>query len=112
MRLSVLTYLCHCFTKIIIFEVSIVIVILLLLGMHGQPLLNSEDRGIPLTERLLPSYLKELGYSTHLVGKWHVGMSRREYLPTQRGYDTHYGMRGGFIDYYTYNKVESVSILQ
>ncbi|CAH0407290.1 unnamed protein product [Chilo suppressalis] len=76
------------------------------LGMQGFPLYNSEDRGIPLTERLLPSYLKELGYSTHLVGKWHVGMSRKEYLPTSRGYDTHYGMRGGFIDYYTYNKVE------
>ncbi|XP_030025576.1 arylsulfatase B isoform X2 [Manduca sexta] len=77
------------------------------LGMHGNPLFNSEDRGIPLTERLLPSYLKELGYSTHLVGKWHVGMSKEEYLPTSRGYDTHYGMRGGYIDYYTYNKVET-----
>ncbi|KAF9801096.1 hypothetical protein SFRURICE_019258 [Spodoptera frugiperda] len=77
------------------------------LGMHGLPLFNSEDRGIPLTERLLPSYLKELGYATHLVGKWHVGMSRPEYLPTSRGYDHHYGMRGGYIDYYTYNKVET-----
>ncbi|XP_049869903.1 arylsulfatase B-like isoform X1 [Pectinophora gossypiella] len=76
------------------------------LGMQGRPLSNSEDRGIPLTERLLPSYLKNLGYSTHLVGKWHVGMSMNEYLPTSRGYDTHYGMRGGFVDYYTYNKVE------
>nr|XP_049694929.1 arylsulfatase B [Helicoverpa armigera] len=77
------------------------------LGMHGQPLFNSEDRGIPLTERLLPSYLKDLGYSTHLVGKWHVGMSKPEYLPTSRGYDHHYGMRGGYVDYYTYNKVET-----
>ncbi|XP_060801900.1 arylsulfatase B [Amyelois transitella] len=76
------------------------------LGMQGMPLYNAEDRGIPLNERLLPSYLKELGYTTHLVGKWHVGMSRREYLPTSRGYDSHYGMRGGLIDYYTYNKVE------
>ncbi|KAG7308075.1 hypothetical protein JYU34_006717 [Plutella xylostella] len=77
------------------------------LGMHGFPLYNSEDRGIPLTERLLPSYLKELGYATHLVGKWHVGMSRDEFLPTNRGYDTHYGMRGGYVDYYTYNKIET-----
>ncbi|XP_072939415.1 arylsulfatase B-like [Epargyreus clarus] len=77
------------------------------LGMQGFPLYNSEDRGIPLSERLLPSYLKALGYSTHLVGKWHVGMSRPEFLPTARGYDDHYGMRGGFVDYYTYNKVET-----
>ncbi|XP_028175742.1 arylsulfatase B-like isoform X3 [Ostrinia furnacalis] len=77
------------------------------LGMHGLPLYNSEDRGIPLTERLLPSYMKELGYATHLVGKWHVGMSRPEFLPTARGYDSHYGMRGGLIDYYTHNNVET-----
>ncbi|XP_045765789.1 arylsulfatase B-like [Maniola jurtina] len=75
-------------------------------GMYGTPLSNSEDRGIPLTERLLPAYLKDLGYSTHLVGKWHVGMSRRQYLPMSRGYDSHYGMRGGFIDFYTHDKVE------
>ncbi|XP_053604010.1 arylsulfatase B-like isoform X2 [Plodia interpunctella] len=79
------------------------------LGMHGTPLFNSENRGIPLSERLLPSYLKELGYTTHLVGKWHVGMSRREFLPTSRGYDSHYGMRGGFVDYYNYNKIETWS---
>ncbi|XP_061377612.1 arylsulfatase B-like isoform X1 [Danaus plexippus] len=76
------------------------------LGMHGMPLYNSEDRGIPVSERLLPSYLKERGYKTHLVGKWHVGMSRNQFLPTRRGYDSHYGMLGGFVDYYTYNKVE------
>ncbi|XP_050664358.1 arylsulfatase B-like [Leptidea sinapis] len=77
------------------------------LGMQGMPLYNSEDRGIPLTERLLPAYLQEIGYKTHLVGKWHVGMSKNEYLPTNRGYDSHYGMRGGFVDYYTYDKVET-----
>ncbi|XP_047984265.1 arylsulfatase B-like isoform X3 [Leguminivora glycinivorella] len=76
------------------------------IGMQGAPLFNAEDRGIPITERLLPSYLKELGYSTHLVGKWHVGMSRDDHLPTNRGYDSHYGMRGGIVDYYTYHKVE------
>lgn len=78
--------------------------------MHGTPLANSERRGIPLTERLLPGYLKELGYTTHLVGKWHVGMSMEDLLPTSRGYDSHYGMRGGFVDYYTYNKIEPVSL--
>ncbi|XP_050343294.1 arylsulfatase B-like isoform X2 [Nymphalis io] len=77
------------------------------LGMHGMPLYNSEDRGIPITEKLFPEYLKKLGYKTHLVGKWHVGMSRRQFLPLSRGYDFHYGTRGGFVDYYTYNKVEA-----
>ncbi|CAH4035540.1 unnamed protein product [Pieris brassicae] len=75
-------------------------------GMQGFPLYNSEDRGIPLTEKLLPAHLKDIGYDTHLVGKWHLGMSSKAFLPQNRGYDSHYGMRGGFIDYLSYHKVE------
>ncbi|XP_045446680.1 arylsulfatase B-like [Melitaea cinxia] len=76
------------------------------IGMHGSPLSNSEDRGIPISEKLLPEYLKNLGYDTHLVGKWHVGMSRQEFLPLARGYDSHYGVRGGMADYYTHHNVQ------
>ncbi|KPI91353.1 Arylsulfatase B [Papilio xuthus] len=83
-------------------------------GMQGYPLTNSEDRGLPVTEKIMPQYFKELGYATHLVGKWHVGQSRTEFLPTMRGFDTHFGHRGGFIDYYEYtlqeeNGVEEVT---
>ncbi|GBP48052.1 Arylsulfatase B [Eumeta japonica] len=77
------------------------------LGLQGYPIVESEDRGIPLNEKLLPQYLKELGYATHLVGKWHVGHSREAYLPTSRGFDSHFGHRGGFIDYYEYISEET-----
>ncbi|CAH2071337.1 unnamed protein product, partial [Iphiclides podalirius] len=76
-------------------------------GMQGYPLTNSEDRGLPVTEKIMPQYLKDLGYATHLVGKWHVGQSRTAFLPTMRGFDTHYGHRGGFIDYYEYTLQEA-----
>ncbi|XP_028175730.1 arylsulfatase B-like [Ostrinia furnacalis] len=78
-------------------------------GMQGYPLTNSEDRGLPITEKILPQYLKELGYATHLVGKWHVGGSRGEYLPLKRGFDTHFGHMGGFVDYYEYTLEEKLS---
>ncbi|XP_072939417.1 arylsulfatase B-like isoform X2 [Epargyreus clarus] len=77
------------------------------LGMQGYPLTNGEDRALPLTEKILPQYLKDLGYATHLVGKWHVGHSRNEYLPTFRGFDTHFGHRCGYIDYYEYTSEET-----
>lgn len=76
--------------------------------MQGYPLTNGEDRGLPVEFKILPQYLKELGYATHLVGKWHVGHSRKKYLPQNRGFDTHFGHRGGFLDYYEYTLEEMV----
>ncbi|KAG7294858.1 hypothetical protein JYU34_022638 [Plutella xylostella] len=77
------------------------------IGMQGRPLLHGEARGIPTTERLLPQYLKELGYRTQLVGKWHVGHAYRNQLPINRGFENHYGARTGFMDYYEYNSQEA-----
>jgi arylsulfatase A-like enzyme len=50
----------------------------------------------------LPQALKESGYSTAIVGKWHIGHAKREYWPRQRGFDYHYGPLIGEIDYFTH----------
>jgi arylsulfatase A-like enzyme len=58
--------------------------------------------GLPLEERTLPTVLKETGYTTAIVGKWHLGHFKPEYLPTRRGFDFQYGHYNGQIDYYTH----------
>ena len=58
--------------------------------------------GLPTDERLLPQVLKEAGYRTVMVGKWHLGHADRKYWPRQRGYDNHYGAMVGEIDYFTH----------
>nr|XP_021188858.2 arylsulfatase B isoform X1 [Helicoverpa armigera] len=76
-------------------------------GTQGVSIASAEDRGLPATEYLLPQHLRELGYTTHLIGKWGLGKSREHYLPSNRGFDTFYGFLGNSVDYYTYNHVET-----
>jgi arylsulfatase A-like enzyme len=59
--------------------------------------------GLPTDERLLPQALKEAGYGTAMVGKWHLGHADRKYWPRQRGFDYHYGAVLGEIDYFTHS---------
>jgi arylsulfatase A-like enzyme len=58
--------------------------------------------GLPLEERTLPQALKEAGYETAIVGKWHLGHFQPDYLPTHRGFDHQYGHYNGAIDYFTH----------
>ncbi|MBL8580370.1 MAG: arylsulfatase [Mesorhizobium sp.] len=57
--------------------------------------------GLPVEERLLPQVLKEAGYKTVMVGKWHLGHADRKFWPRQRGFDYHYGTMVGEVDYFT-----------
>ena len=58
--------------------------------------------GLPLEERVLPVALHDAGYETAIVGKWHLGHFRPEYLPTRRGFDHQYGHYNGALDYFTH----------
>ncbi|XP_013174990.1 PREDICTED: arylsulfatase I [Papilio xuthus] len=75
-------------------------------GMQHGVIYGTEPRGLPLSEKLLPEHLRELGYRTHLVGKWHLGSYKRDYLPLNRGFDTHLGFWTGRIDMYDHTSFE------
>ena len=66
------------------------------------PIAPWEDFGLPPGERILPQYLKEAGYTTWLVGKWHLGHHYHDQHPLNRGYDHFYGTNGGEVNYYTH----------
>jgi arylsulfatase B len=69
-------------------------------GMQHLVILEPEPWGLPLNETLLPQHLKRNGYTTHAIGKWHLGFFRKEYTPTYRGFDSHFGYWQGLQDYY------------
>jgi arylsulfatase A-like enzyme len=62
--------------------------------------------GLPLEERTLAQALSEAGYETAIVGKWHLGHFRPEYLPTRRGFAHQYGHYNGALDYFTHIRDE------
>ena len=62
-----------------------------------------EGRGLDrlaLSEVTLADILKNCGYATGLVGKWHLGALDPRYHPNARGFDEFVGFRGGWSDYY------------
>jgi arylsulfatase A-like enzyme len=61
--------------------------------------------GLPLSERLLPQDLLAAGYSTAMVGKWHLGSYDPAYWPTARGFEHHYGMLLGSIDHFAHTRL-------
>jgi arylsulfatase A-like enzyme len=56
-------------------------------------------RGLAATGRSLPQLLKNNGYATALVGKWHLGY-KAEFSPGAHGFDYFFGFKSGFTDYY------------
>jgi len=64
--------------------------------------------GMLIDERTLAEALKDAGYWTVMIGKWHLGQWEKQFLPNQRGFDHHYGQYGGVIDYYTHLRNDTI----
>jgi arylsulfatase A-like enzyme len=63
---------------------------------------DPEFAGLPVNEKTLADKLKSLGYSTGLMGKWHLG-EKPQFYPTKRGFDEFWGFLGGGHDYFSAN---------
>jgi arylsulfatase A-like enzyme len=71
-------------------------------GGLEEPLTGAAQHlGLPPEHPTLPSLLKAAGYTTALIGKWHLG-TLPHYGPLKSGYDHFFGNYGGAIDYFTH----------
>ncbi|CAH1670369.1 arylsulfatase B [Chelatococcus asaccharovorans] len=69
-------------------------------GLQTGVIPSGASYGLATDEYLLPQALKEAGYRTALVGKWHLGHADTKYWPRQRGFDSFYGPLVGEIDHF------------
>ncbi len=56
--------------------------------------------GLPTSEKTIADRLKQAGYTTGGLGKWHLGAAH-PFHPNRRGFDFYYGFLGGGHDYFT-----------
>jgi arylsulfatase I/J len=69
-------------------------------GLQTAVIPSAGKYGLATDEWLLPQALKQAGYQTAIVGKWHLGHSDQKYWPSQRGFDSSYGPLIGEIDHF------------
>lgn len=81
-------------------DIFLMTMILCFKGTQHYVISNEDPWGILENEVSMAHIFQSEGYSTHLVGKWHLGMGRKEYTPTFNGFDTHYGYWGAYLDYF------------
>ena len=60
-------------------------------GGNAAVLFPGMAEGIHPDEKLLPELLREKGYATAIVGKWHLG-DQPAHLPTRHGFDSWFGL--------------------
>ena len=97
----------------------------LLTGRNSLRTSVGNQKGLGLTEHLMPQTFKAAGYQTFMCGKWHMGgwdnniytttmngatievqHEGAEYLPHNRGWDFHKGQYGGAINYFTHTTAD------
>lgn len=72
-------------------------------GLEGVIYVRGDTRqvGLDTSQITIAKLLREQGYATGIMGKWHLGY-KKEYNPVYHGFDTFYGYVSGNVDYHTH----------
>jgi arylsulfatase A-like enzyme len=73
-------------------------------GLQTAVIPSVSSYGLDTSEWLMPQCLKEAGYRTAIIGKWHLGHADKKYWSRQRGFDYQYGAMIGELDYFTHEE--------
>lgn len=71
------------------------------------PLGPGDKRGLPDQEVTIAEMLKQAGYNTAMIGKWHLGDDKPFHHPTAQGFDSYYGLLYSHDYRYPYVKTDT-----
>jgi arylsulfatase A-like enzyme len=71
-------------------------------GHENLPPPNNPQAGLPVGEITLASLLRDAGYHTAVIGKWHLGVNPTLFHPNLRGFDRFFGFLDAQHDYINY----------
>jgi len=60
-------------------------------GLQHSVIRPCQQNSLPKEIPTIADQLRDAGYATHMVGKWHLGYFEEELVPTQRGFDSFFG---------------------
>ncbi|MFC1735667.1 sulfatase [Candidatus Hydrogenedentota bacterium] len=72
-------------------------------NINHAPRFRDMDMGLPTSEVTIADSLKEAGYVTGAIGKWHLG-HREKYHPMNRGFDEYFGYLTGAHGHFNWNE--------
>jgi arylsulfatase A-like enzyme len=70
-----------------------------------------KDIGLPPSHPTLPSLLRQAGYATSLIGKWHLGVLPG-FSPLKSGYEQFFGIFDGAADYFDHGAKSSAPLFE
>jgi arylsulfatase A-like enzyme len=73
-------------------------------GLQHGVIQEEQPVGLPLNLTTLPKRFRNMGYKTHMAGKWHLGFCNWDYTPRYRGFDSFVGYYVGMEEYYSHKR--------
>ncbi len=73
------------------------------LNTGGAPHCLQEHIGLPTEETTIADVMKTAGYTTGVIGKWHLG-AHPKYHPLKRGFDEFFGFISGSHSYFRWDQ--------
>jgi arylsulfatase A len=73
-------------------------------------LAEKHQLGLPANQSVLPSSLKEAGYTCGVFGKWHLGYEP-QFNPINHGWDEFFGYMGGNVHYFNHRELSDLHVL-